>query len=47
MPVRNQVLDIDLAYSTVTGQVDTIAVSGADVGSTYTTTSSNNDLQSY
>ena len=40
-------LEIDLANSTVTGQVDTIAVSGADGGSTYTTTSSNTDIQSY
>ena len=47
VPVRNQVLEIDLANSTVTGQVDTIAVSGADGGSTYTTTSSNTDIQSY
>ena len=47
VPVRNQVLEIDLANSTVTGQVDTIAVSGADGGSTYTTTSSKTDIQSY
>jgi len=47
VPVRNQVLEIDLANTTITGQVDTIAVSGADGGSTYATTSSNTDIQSY
>ena len=37
VPVRNQVLEIDFVNSTITGEVDTIAVSDSSAGTTYTT----------
>jgi hypothetical protein len=40
VPVRNQVLSIDTANSTITGEVDTIISGGSQAGTTYTTTSS-------
>jgi len=40
VPVRNQVLEIDSANSTVTGDVDAIESGGSQAGTTYTTTSS-------
>ena len=40
VPVRNQVLSIDTANSTITGAVDTIISGGSQAGTTYTTTSS-------
>ena len=40
VPVRNQVLSIDVAKSTVTGSVDTIESGGSQAGTSYTTTSS-------
>ena len=40
IPVRNQVLSIDVANSTVTGSVDTIESGSSQAGTSYTTTSS-------
>ena len=40
VPVRNQVLEIDSANSSVTGDVDAIESGGSQAGTTYTTTSS-------
>ena len=40
VPVRNQVLSIDVANSTVTGSVDTIESGSSSAGTGYTTTSS-------
>jgi len=40
VPVRNQVLSIDVANSTITGSVDTIESGGSQAGTSYTTTSS-------
>ena len=40
VPVRNQVLSIDVANSTVTGSVDTIESGSSSAGTSYTTTSS-------
>ena len=39
-PVRNQLLKIDLTNTTVTGQVDTVAVGDGSAGGTYTTNTS-------
>jgi hypothetical protein len=40
VPVRNQVLSIDTANSSITGDVDTIESGSSQAGTTYTTTSS-------
>jgi len=40
IPVRNQILEIDTANSTVTGDVDTIESGSSQAGTSYTTTSS-------
>jgi hypothetical protein len=40
VPVRNQVLSIDVANSTVTGAIDTIESGSSQAGTGYTTTSS-------
>ena len=40
VPVRNQILQIDTANSTVTGAVDTIESGSASAGTTYTTSTS-------
>ena len=40
VPVRNQVLEIDTANSSVTGSVDAIESGSSQAGTTYTTTSS-------
>ena len=40
VPVRNQVLEIDTANSSVGGEVDAIESGGSQAGTTYTTTSS-------
>jgi len=40
VPVRNQVLSIDVANSTITGSVDTIESGSSSAGTGYTTTSS-------
>ena len=47
VPVRNQILEIDFTNSTITGGVDTIAVSDSSAGATYTTTSSYTSTSSY
>ena len=47
VPVRNQILEIDFTNTTVTGEVDTVAVGDAGAGSTYTTTSSYSSTSSY
>ena len=39
VPVRNQVLSIDVANSTITGSVDTIESGSSQAGTSYTTTS--------
>ena len=40
VPVRNQILEIDTANSTVTGAVDTVESGSSSAGTTYTTTTS-------
>jgi len=40
VPVRNQVLSIDTANSTITGSVDTVESGSSSAGTSYTTTSS-------
>ena len=40
VPVRNQVLEIDIANSTITGDVDAVESGSSQAGTTYTTTSS-------
>ena len=40
VPVRNQILQIDTANSTVTGAVDTVESGSSSAGTTYTTTTS-------
>ena len=40
VPVRNQILKLDLINSTITGQVDTVAVGDGSAGGTYTTSTS-------
>ena len=47
VPVRNQILEIDFTNTTVTGEVDRVAVGDAGAGSTYTTTSSYSSTSSY
>ena len=41
VPVRNQLIEIDLVNTTITGQVDTITSGGSSAGTGYTTASSN------
>ena len=40
VPVRNQVLEIDTANSTVSADIDTVESGASQAGTTYTTTSS-------
>jgi hypothetical protein len=40
VPVRNQVLEIDIANSTITGDVDAVESGSSQAGTSYTTTSS-------
>jgi len=40
VPVRNQVLSIDISNSTITGEVDGLESGGSQAGTSYTTTSS-------
>ena len=40
VPVRNQVLEIDTANSTISGDVDTVESGSSQAGTSYTTTSS-------
>jgi hypothetical protein len=47
VPVRNQILEIDFINTSVTGEVDTIAVGDSAAGTTYTPTSSHATTSSY
>ena len=47
IPVRNQLLEIDMINTTINGEADTIAVSDASAGSTYTPTSAYTTTSSY
>ena len=47
VPVRNQILELDLTNSTVTGQVDTVAVGDGSAGGTYTTNTSHSTPSGY
>ena len=47
VPVRNQILEIDFTNSSITGEVDTVAVGDTGAGATYTTTTSYTPTQSY
>ena len=40
VPVRNQVLQIDTANSTISADIDTVESGSSQAGTTYTTTSS-------
>jgi len=40
VPVRNQVIEIDISNSTVTGNIDTVESGSSQAGTSYTTTSS-------
>jgi len=40
VPVRNQVLEIDISNSTITGNIDTVESGSSQAGTSYTTTSS-------
>ena len=40
VPVRNQILSIDTANSTITGEVDAIESGSSQAGTSYTTSSS-------
>ena len=47
VPVRNQVLEIDFINTSITGEVDTVAVGDSGAGTTYTATSSYTPTSSY
>ena len=47
VPVRNQILEIDFTNTSVTGEVDTVAVGDSGAGTTYTPTSSYTTTSSY
>ena len=47
VPVRNQILEIDFINTSVTGEVDTVAVGDSASGTTYTPTSSYTTTSSY
>jgi len=47
VPVRNQILEIDFENTTITGEVDTVAVGDTGAGATYTTTASYTTTKSY
>ena len=47
VPVRNQVLEIDFTNTSVTGEVDTVAIGDSAAGTTYTPTSSYTTTSSY
>ena len=40
VPVRNQVLEIDISNSTITGNIDTVESGSSQAGTSFTTTSS-------
>jgi hypothetical protein len=47
VPVRNQILEIDMTNTTVTGEIDTIAVGSTGASSSYTTSTSYTPTKSY
>ena len=47
VPVRNQILEIDFTNTSVTGEVDTVAVGDSAAGTTYTPTSAYTTTSSY
>ena len=47
VPVRNQILEIDFVNTTVSGELDTVAVGDSAAGTTYTTTSAYTTTSSY
>ena len=47
VPVRNQILEIDMTNTTVTGEIDTIAVGSAGASSSYTTSTSYTPTKSF
>jgi len=47
VPVRNQILEIDMTNTTVTGEIDTIAVGATGASSSYTTSTSYTSTKSY
>jgi len=47
VPVRNQILEIDMTNTTVTGEIDTIAVGATGASSSYTTSTSYTPTKSY
>ena len=47
VPVRNQLLEIDFTNTSISGEVDSVAVGDSAAGTTYTTTSSYPTTSSY
>ena len=47
VPIRNQILEIDFINTSITGEVDTIAVGDSAAGTTYTPTSAYTSTSSY
>ena len=47
VPVRNQILELDLVNTTIQGEIDSIAVGDTGASSTYTTSTSYTTTQSY
>ena len=47
VPVRNQIVEIDFINTSITGEVDTVAVGDSAAGTTYTPTSSYTTTSSY
>ena len=47
VPLRNQLLEIDFTNTSISGEVDTVAVGDSAAGTTYTTTSSYSTTSSY
>ena len=47
VPVRNQILEIDMTNTTVTGEVDLIAIGDTGASSSYTTSTSYTATKSY
>ena len=47
VPVRNQILELDMVNISISGEIDTVAVGDAGASSGYTTTSSFTSTQSY
>ena len=47
VPVRNQILEIDMTNTTVIGEIDTIAVGSTGASSSYTTSTSYTSTKSF